>query len=158
MTRKFNHRTLILHFFKKNYFQKNNLTYICYYISLVEAIIRHKKLWVTCKESPRSYTTCKNFATVNYEKEYWASSKFYFFFFKKSVQALHNFKIPRTAYDNQTVEMQINSGEDYSIITKLNLKIKFVGQKKKSLKNVKYHVLYWWNVLRSANSDFCATF
>ena len=65
------------------------------------------------------------------------------FFFKKSVQALYNFKIPRTANDNQTVEMQINSGEDYAIITKLNLKIMFVRQKKKSLKNVKCHVLYW---------------
>ena len=34
--------------------------YIYYYINLVEAIIRHQKSRLTCRESLRSCTTCKN--------------------------------------------------------------------------------------------------
>ena len=45
-----------------------------------------------------------------------------------------NSKIPRAVNDNQMVEISINSGKDYSINTKLNLKFRFVEQKKKHIK------------------------
>ena len=46
-----------------------------------------------------------------------------------------NFKIRRTVNYNQMVKKRINSGEDYSINVRLNLKIRFLGQKKLRTKN-----------------------
>ena len=46
-----------------------------------------------------------------------------------------NFKMRRSVNDNQMVKKYINSGEDYSTnTTRLNLKIRFLGQKKKRIK------------------------
>ena len=45
-----------------------------------------------------------------------------------------NFKIRRTINDNQMVKKYLNSGKDYSINTSLNLKIRFLGLKKKRIK------------------------
>ena len=47
-------------FLLKTFLQKNDLTYTYYYINLVEAIIRHQRLRLTCKESPRFCTTFKD--------------------------------------------------------------------------------------------------
>ena len=39
-----------------------------------------------------------------------------------------SFKTRRSVNDNQMVKKYVNSGEDYSINTKLNSKIRFLGQ------------------------------
>ena len=51
-----------------------------------------------------------------------------------------NSKIPRAVNDSRTVEMQINSGEDCSINTKWNVKLKVCWTEKELYKNM-------WNVM-----------
>ena len=46
-----------------------------------------------------------------------------------------NFEISRISNDYQNVKRQINCGENYSTSTRLNLKFRFVGEKKKCVKN-----------------------
>ena len=49
---------------------------------------------------------------------------------------------------------EINCGENYAINTMLNVKARFVREKKK---NAIIREMYWCNVLRRTGSDFCQT-
>ena len=60
--------------------------------------------------------------------------KILLFLSKKLQRHWANFKIRRSVNDNQMVKKYKNSGEDHSINTRLNLKIRFLGQKKKRIK------------------------
>ena len=126
-----------------------------------------------------SFTTCKNkklltsgviFAVNRYEcfmenkniirtfcnsklwkkKRHLASSKFYWFF---QIKCRGIGWTPRyTEY--QRVKRSINCGENYSINTRLNLKARFVWEKKK---NTRISEISWLNVLWRTGSDFFPT-
>ena len=67
-----------------------------------------------------------------------------------------NFKICGVENDNKTVKREINSDKDYSINTTLNLKVQFIGEKKKRIREMSSTLLL--QVSSCATDNFPGTF
>ena len=67
-----------------------------------------------------------------------------------------NFKICGEENDNKTVKREINSDKDYSINTTLNLKVQFIGEKKKRIREMSSTLLL--QVSSYATDNFPGTF
>ena len=67
-----------------------------------------------------------------------------------------NFKICGVVNGNKTVKREINSDKDYSINTTLNLKVQFIGEKKKRIREMSSTLLL--QVSSCATDNFPGTF